>query len=210
MEIFTVVLVVLVIVFANFLHDKGKRNMAPDDENINTQKNSIMTKETENSGQENAQNTQDKQERNFHTKDFLIETLQKMNIKYEMSPDDDSRLWFEWQGGNFGIDVANDCPFIVIWFLQWNEWPLYDIDTLSRVKRIMNDVNINSGITLVYSVNESASTFNIHSKKHALFLPQIPEPEAYLRTLLGEFFAVCRYTEVELEKLKNQEEATAQ
>lgn len=169
-----------------------------------------MTKETENSGQENAQNTQDKQERNFHTKDFLIETLLKMNIKYEMSPDDDSRLWFEWQGGNFGIDVANDCPFIVIWFLQWNEWPLYDIDTLSRVKRIMNDVNINSGITLVYSVNESASTFNIHSKKHALFLPQIPEPEAYLRTLLGEFFAVCRYTEVELEKLKNQEEATAQ
>ncbi len=210
MEIFTVVLVVLVIVFANFLHDKGKRNMAPDDENINTQKDSIMTKETENSGQENAQNTQDKQERNFHTKDFLIETLQKMNIKYEMSPDDDSRLWFEWQGGNFGIDVANDCPFIVIWFLQWNEWPLYDIDTLSRVKRIMNDVNINSGITLVYSVNESASTFNIHSKKHALFLPQIPEPEAYLRTLLGEFFAVCRYTEVELEKLKNQEEAIAQ
>ena len=210
MEIFTVVLVVLVIVFANFLHDKGKQQMAPDDENINTQKKSIMTKETENSGQENAQNTQDKQERNFHTKDFLIETLLKMNIKYEMSPDDDSRLWFEWQGGNFGIDVANDCPFIVIWFLQWNEWPLYDIDTLSRVKRIMNDVNINSGITLVYSVNESASTFNIHSKKHALFLPQIPEPEAYLRTLLGEFFAVCRYTEVELEKLKNQEEATAQ
>ena len=210
MEIFTVVLVVLVIVFANFLHDKGKQQMAPDDENINTQKDSIMTKETENSGQENAQNTQDKQERNFHTKDFLIETLQKMNIKYEMTPDDDSRLWFEWQGGNFGIDVANDCPFIVIWFLQWNEWPLYDIDTLSRVKRIMNDVNINSGITLVYSVNESASTFNIHSKKHALFLPQIPEPEAYLRTLLGEFFAVCRYTEVELEKLKNQEEATAQ
>ena len=210
MEIFTVVLVVLVIVFANFLHDKGKQQMASDDENINTQKDSIMTKETENSGQENAQNTQDKQERNFHTKDFLIETLQKMNIKYEMTPDDDSRLWFEWQGGNFGIDVANDCPFIVIWFLQWNEWPLYDIDTLSRVKRIMNDVNINSGITLVYSVNESASTFNIHSKKHALFLPQIPEPEAYLRTLLGEFFAVCRYTEVELEKLKNQEEATAQ
>lgn len=210
MEIFTVVLVVLVIVFANFLHDKGKRNMAPENENFNTQKDSIMMKETENSGQENAQNTQDKQERNFRTKDFLIETLQKMNIKYEMSPDDDSRLWFEWQGGNFGIDVANDCPFIVIWFLQWNEWPLYDIDTLSRVKRIMNDVNINSGITLVYSVNESASTFNIHSKKHALFLPQIPEPEAYLRTLLGEFFAVCRYTEVELEKLKNQEEATAQ
>ena len=39
------------------------------------------------------------------TRDLLIETLQKMNIKYEMSPDDDSRLWFEWQGGTFGIFV---------------------------------------------------------------------------------------------------------
>ena len=209
MGIFTVILVTTVIVLVYFLYDRGKQKMTSGNEDINTNKETIM-KETENNGQENAPNTQDKQERNFHTKDFLIETLQKMNIKYEMSPDDDSRLWFEWQGGTFGIDVTNDCPFIVIWFLQWNEWPLYDIDTLSRVKRIMNDININSGITLVYSVNESASTFNIHSKKHALFLPQIPEPEAYLRTLLGEFFAVCRYTEVELDKLKNQEEATAQ
>ena len=210
MEIFTVVLVVLVIVFANFLHDKRKRNMAPENENFNTQKDSIMMKETENSGQENAQNTQDKQERNFHTKDFLIETLQKMNIKYEMSPDDDSRLWFEWQGGTFGIDVTNDCPFIVIWFLQWEDWELYDIDTISRVKRIMNDVNIKTPITVVYSVNEAASTFSIHSKKQALFIPQIPEPEKYLQSLLSDFFLVCRYALVELDKLKNQEEAAAQ
>ena len=210
MGILTVILVATVVVLVYFLHDRGKQKMTSGNEDINTKKETIM-KETENNGQENAQNTQDKQERNFHTKDFLLETLQKMNINYEFSPDDETRLWFEWQGGHFAIDTANDNPFIEIWFLQWEDWELYDIDTISRVKRIMNDVNIKTPITVVYSVNEAASTFSIHSKKQALFIPQIPEPEKYLQSLLSDFFLVCRYALVELDKLKNQEEAaTAQ
>ena len=209
MGILTVILVATVVVLVYFLHDRGKQKMTSGNEDINTKKETIM-KETENNGQENAQNTQDKQERNFHTKDFLLETLQKMNVNYEFSPDDETRLWLEWQGGHFAIDTANDNPFIEIWFLQWEDWELYDIDTISRVKRIMNDVNIKTPITVVYSVNEAASTFSIHSKKQALFIPQIPEPEKYLQSLLSDFFLVCRYALVELDKLKNQEEAAAQ
>ncbi len=209
MGILTVILVATVVVLVYFLYDRGKQKMTSGNEDINTKKETIM-KETENNGQENAQNTQDKQERNFHTKDFLLETLQKMNVNYEFSPDDETRLWLEWQGGHFAIDTANDNPFIEIWFLQWEDWELYDIDTISRVKRIINDVNIKTPITVVYSVNEAASTFSIHSKKQALFIPQIPEPEKYLQSLLSDFFLVCRYALVELDKLKNQEEAAAQ
>ena len=209
MGILTVILVATVVVLVYFLYDRGKQKMTSGNEDINTKKETIM-KETENNGQENAQNTQDKQERNFHTKDFLLETLQKMNVNYEFSPDDETRLWLEWQGGHFAIDTANDNPFIEIWFLQWEDWELYDIDTISRVKRIINDVNIKTPITVVYSVNEAASTFSIHSKKQTLFIPQIPEPEKYLQSLLSDFFLVCRYALVELDKLKNQEEAAAQ
>lgn len=209
MGILTVILVATVVVLVYFLHDRGKQKMTPGNEDINTYKETIM-KETENNGQENAQNTQDTQENNYHSKDFLLETLQKMNVNYEFSPDDETRLWLEWQGGHFAIDTANDNPFIEIWFLQWEDWELYDIDTISRVKRIMNDVNIKTPITVVYSVNEAASTFSIHSKKQTLFIPQIPEPEKYLQSLLSDFFLVCRYALVELDKLKNQEEAAAQ
>ena len=155
MGILTVILVATVVVLVYFLYDRGKQKMTSGNEDINTKKETIM-KETENNGQENAQNTQDKQERNFHTKDFLLETLQKMNVNYEFSPDDETRLWLEWQGGHFAIDTANDNPFIEIWFLQWEDWELYDIDTISRVKRIINDVNIKTPITVVYSVNEAA------------------------------------------------------
>lgn len=209
MGILTVILVATVVVLVYFLHDRGKQKMTPGNEDINTYKETIM-KETENNGQENAQNPQNTKEKNFHSKDFLLETLQKMNVNYEFAPDDETRLWFEWQGGHFAIDTANDNPFIEIWFLQWEDWELYDIDTISRVKRIMNDVNIKTPITVVYSVNEAASTFSIHSKKQALFIPQIPEPEKYLQSLLSDFFLVCRYALVELDKLKNQEEAAAQ
>ena len=209
MGILTVILVATVVVLVYFLYDRGKQKMTSGNEDINTKKETIM-KETENNGQENAQNTQDTQENNYHSKDFLLETLQKMNVNYEFSPDDETRLWLEWQGGHFAIDTANDNPFIEIWFLQWEDWELYDIDTISRVKRIMNDVNIKTPITVVYSVNEAASTFSIHSKKQTLFIPQIPEPEKYLQSLLSDFFLVCRYALVELDKLKNQEEAAAQ
>lgn len=143
------------------------------------------------------------------TRDLFLEVLTQMGCRYEID-EEDNQIRFKWQGGHFTADAQNDCAFIVVWYLYWDEYELYDIDTLSRVKRVINDANINYNINVVYSINEAGSTFHVHSKKHILLISQIPDIEEYLQSVLGQFYHVRHYVEAELEKLKNEEERVAQ
>lgn len=143
------------------------------------------------------------------TRDLFLEVLTQMGCRYEID-EEDNQIRFKWQGGHFTADAQNDCAFIVVWYLYWDEYELYDIDTLSRVKRVINDANINYNINVVYSINEAGSTFHVHSKKHILLISQIPDIEEYLQSVLGQFYHVRHYVEAELEKLKNEEEKVAQ
>ena len=138
------------------------------------------------------------------TRDLFLETLTKMGCQYEI--DDEDRINFQWQGGYFSAHASNDNLFVTIWYFQWGEWELYDIDMLSRVKRIINNANITYALNVVYSINEEGGNFYIHSNKSFLFIPQIPDIQGYLQAMLGEFFTVRRYVEKELDKLENQEE----
>lgn len=141
------------------------------------------------------------------TRDLFLEILTKIGCQYEF--DDDNDGVFHWQGGTFVAIAENDCCFVTIYYYSWAEYELYDIDNISRVKRVINNANWCHGMNVVYSVNEAGSTFNVHSKKHILFIPQIPEIGVYLQTALGMFFEVRRYVEVEIDKLKNEEERIA-
>lgn len=142
------------------------------------------------------------------TRDLFMQILKKMGCQYEID-EEDNQIRFMWQGGHFTADVQNDCAFVVVWYLYWDEYELYDIDSLSRVKRVINDANINYNINVVYSVNETGSTFHVHSKKHFLFISQIPNIEGYLQSVLGQFYNVRHYIESELIKMKNEEERIA-
>ena len=138
------------------------------------------------------------------TRDLFLETLTKMGCKYEF--DEEHRICVQGQGG-YGVGVAShESLFVTVWYFQWGEWELYDIDMLSRVKRVINDANICYSLNVVYSINEEGGSFFIHSNKSFLFIPQIPDIKGYLEAMLGEFFIVRRYVEKELDKLENQEE----
>ena len=143
------------------------------------------------------------------TRDLFLDTLTKMGCQYEID-EEDNQIRFMWQGGHFTADAQNDCAFVVVWYLYWDEYELYDIDSLSRVKRVINDANINYNINVIYSVNEAGSTFHVHSKKHFLFINQIPDVEGYLQSILGQFFQVRRFVDSELVKLKSEEENVSQ
>ena len=137
------------------------------------------------------------------TRDLFLDTLTKMGCQYEF--DENERIGFQWQGGYFVANASNDNLFVTIWYFQWGEWELYDIDALSRVKRVINEANISYALNVVYSINEEGGNFYIHSNKNFLFIPQIPDIKGYLQAMLGEFFTVRRYVEKELDKLENQE-----
>ena len=127
-----------------------------------------------------------------------------MGCQYEI--DEKERINFKWQGGHFTADAQNDCAFVIVWYLYWAEYELYDIDTLARVKRAINEANINYNINVVYSLNEAGSTFHVHSKKHFLLTPQISDAEGYLECILGMFFEGRRYVETLIDRFKMEEE----
>lgn len=139
------------------------------------------------------------------TRGLFLETLTKMGCQYEID-EEDNQVRFKWQGGNFSADAENESPFVVVWYLYWDEYELYDIDALSRVKRVINDANIRYNVNVVYSINEAGSTFHVHSKKHFLFISQIPDIEGYLQSILGQIFQVRHYVDSELVNLKGKEE----
>ena len=139
-----------------------------------------------------------------HPRDLFLETLTALGCQYEV--DEDDHINFQWQGSYFSAHASNESLFVTIWYFQWGEWELYDIDMLSRVKQVINNANINYSLNVVYSLNEEGGNFYIHSSKSFVFVPQLPDIKGYLQAMLGEFFVVRRYVEKELDKLENQEE----
>ena len=135
---------------------------------------------------------------------LLLELLAKMGCPYEI--DDENDIRFKWQGGYFCALAENDGTFVTIFYFNWEECELYDIDTVSRMKRVINDANNSCLVTTFYSLNEAATTFHIHSKRQILLIPQIDDLEGYLQAMLALFFDTSRFIEVEVDKLKNEEE----
>ena len=204
MESVIAISVILAIIITNYV--LNKRENAPMSEELHHQA-MVMAEQSEEK-QKELMNSNGDQPASPRTRDLLLETLTKIGCQYEI--DEDDQIRFMWQGGHFAADADNDCAFVVVWYLYWDEYELYDIDALSRVKRVMNDANIKYNINVIYSVDEAGSTFYVHSKKHFLFIPQIPDIEGYLQSLLGMFFHVRNYVDSEIEKQKSEEEKVSQ
>mgnify|MGYP003571264603 CR=1 FL=1 len=146
-----------------------------------------------------------KQMEQTKTRELFLKTLTEIGCQYTID-DDDNRIYFSYQGENFVVDAADEKTYICIWDMFWGSVELYDIDELSRLKKAINGANLNFGLTTVYTVNEEGSTVDVHCRSVVLFIPQIPQPDNYLRTELNEFFHVHRFVENELAKLRSEEE----
>ena len=141
-----------------------------------------------------------------NTRNLVFETLNMLNIDYEVDSDQDDRIVFTYQGETFVVDAANDCYYINIWDLWWGHCELYDIDGFARIKKAMNESNIHSNITTLYSINEGENTIGIHCRRNILFKKNIKNRDQYLSSELASFFQTQRYIAKQIDKYKNEEE----
>lgn len=151
--------------------------------------------------------SEDAQNLTHKTKALVLDTLKTLNCEVEADEDFDFRLNFSFQGQNFSIDTSEDCLFINIWSFGWGYVDLDDLDEMSRLRRAINDANIQSTISNFYSINTDDNKFVVHSKRNTIFVPELPRPADYLTSLLTDFFHVQRNMAAELEKLRNEENA---
>ena len=156
------------------------------------------------------QNATSKMQEKKGTRDLFLETLAKIGCQYELAEqEDDNHVYFAFQGENFIVNARNDWQYIQIWDMHWGRIELYDIDEVTRLKKVINDSNINNSVTTVYTIDEEAKTVDVHSKSVILFVPEIQGIEDYLKLELGDFFRVHRYVNLEMAKLREQEQANA-
>jgi hypothetical protein len=199
MESFIITAVVLAVICAYQYYREVQEKKEAEEDRFFAQ---LMAKGENNEKEKSNENKMDG--KTMGARDLLMDLLTKLGCQYEV--DDKDRINFKWQGGYFSADADNESAFVIVRYFQWAEYELYDIDTISRVKRVINDANIYYNIDVVYSTNEAGSTFNVHSKKHFVLMSQIPDVESYLQAILGMFFEVRRYVETQIDKLKIDEE----
>lgn len=117
---------------------------------------------------------------------------------------EEGRIQFEYQGVIFLMEAANDCMFVNLIWPWCHSFSKFDIDEFARVRQVVNEINVQGTVSVVYTLADSDDVA-VHIKKHFLFISQIPQIEDYLKLILKNFFDIERRLELEIERLKMQE-----
>lgn len=148
------------------------------------------------------------EKQNISTRDLCVEILRKLNCEVQFDEENEYTMYFTYQGENFRIDTWKDCLMVGIWDTWWGTVDLDDLDDVSRIRKAINTVNINSFLTLVYSIDQEHQQFAVHTKRQCLLIPQIPNAERYMAAMLAGFFDVQRNFKEELDKIRREDEVT--
>lgn len=145
-------------------------------------------------------------ENNKGTRDLFLETLTKIGCQYELAEEEgDNRIFFAYQGEHFFVNATNEGCYVQIYDTHWAHVELYDIDEFARLKKAINESNLNNSVMTIYTIDEAGSNVDVHCKSTILFIPQIPHLEDYLRLELNEFFRAHQYVGNGMAKLRESE-----
>lgn len=120
------------------------------------------------------------------------EAMKQLDIEPRRDDERSNRWLFEYQGGNFYVDVDLTSAFSEVYYPFVEEVDLADIDEVSLVRRAINEANMACCPTLVYSVDEDEQKMYVHIVQSVFLLPQIPSIGAYLQSRLTAFFQLQR------------------
>ena len=151
---------------------------------------------------ENNQIAEKVMEETISTRQLALKTIE--NIGSTPQYTEEGRIQFEYQGVIFLMEAANDCMFVNLIWPWCHSFSKFDIDELSRVRQVINDINMRGTASVFYSITDSDDVA-VHIKKHFLLVSQIPDVEDYLKLMLDAFFRTARTLDVEIEKCRLQE-----
>lgn len=165
----------------------------------NKNENDSIEEETDSTDNSNSETNM---EEKIKTKELAISVLK--DIGADLTDIGEERIQFDYQGITFLLDLEDDCYFVNIiwpWCYTFNK---FDIDEFSRVQRVINTINSYDAVSVFYGISDSDDVV-LHMKKNLLFIPQIPQIDSYLRSILGGFFRTVRTLDFEIEKSRLQE-----
>ena len=141
-------------------------------------------------------------EETISTKQLALRIIENIGSKPQFT--EEGRIQFEYQGITFLMEATDDCKFVNLIWPWCHSFSKFDIDELSRVRQVINDINMRGTASVFYSITDSDDVA-VHIKKHFLLVSQIPGIEDYLKLMLDSFFRTARTLDVEIEKFRLQE-----
>ena len=198
------IILIAVALFCYFLYNKDKKNKEEQEmDRIAKVPNMSVNAEVL-----PLNNNKMEEKQNISTRDLCVEILRKLNCEVQFDEENEYTMFFTYQGENFRIDTWKDCLMIGIWDTWWGSVDLDDLDDICHIRKAINTININSFLTMVYSIDQEGQHFAVHTKRQCLLVPQIPNIENYLAAMLAGFFDVQRSFREELDKLRREDEVT--
>ena len=139
------------------------------------------------------------------TRDLVFQTLRRIGCEYR--EEEENRILFKYQGEPFMI-IANDNSFFIdVYDNWWYSLSTYcEVDEFARLQKVINHVNAFVNSTVLYTIHQESEQIGVHTKRNILFIPQIPEIESYLVSVLDDFFKTQRLVVTEIERIKVKEE----
>ena len=151
---------------------------------------------------DNNQITETNMEETISTRQLALKTIEDIGSTPQYT--EEGRIQFEYQGVVFLMEAVNDCMFVNLIWPWCHSFSKFDIDELSRVRQVINDINMRGTASVFYCITDSDDVA-VHIKKHFLLVSQIPGLEDYLKLMLDSFFRTARTLDVEIEKFRLQE-----
>lgn len=139
-------------------------------------------------------------------RDLFLDILTNIGCQYQLGEDDDTRIFFAYQGEHFFADATNDIMYVHLWDTHWGHVDLCDIDEVSRLRKAINTSNLNTAVTTVFTIDEEGKNMDVHSKSTIPFISSMPNLENYLKVELNEFFRSHQMVGTEMHKLREQEQ----
>jgi len=148
-------------------------------------------KQLKNMKPQETQSSLQQQQEVLQTKDLVIRTLRAIGCEPSVNEEDENRIDFQYQGGNFFIITADGYVFTYLYFVWWYDAPLDNIDALSAIQKAVNNANCQPiGCNVMYTINKEDRIVGVHSRSQLLFSPDIRGLDRYLTTELQELFEV--------------------
>ena len=141
-------------------------------------------------------------EERISTRQLALNTIEKIGCEPRYT--EEGRIQFEYQGVIFLMEAANDCMFVNLIWPWCHNFSKFDIDEFARVRQVVNEINVQGTVSVVYTLADSDDVA-VHIKKNFLFIEQIPDLVDYLKLMLDSFFRTARTLDLEIEKFRLQE-----
>lgn len=142
--------------------------------------------ETGTADQQTETTTKNRKEMIEPIKQRCIDTLHKLGCTTKETGDD----WtlFTFQGEHFIMYTAEDSLWAHLIDCQWFDTPLDDIDEVALVRKVVNKMNKQTSLKLVYTIDKEDNKLSLETMHDIVVFPEIIDLEAYFTAILNSFF----------------------